>query len=390
MLKNLAVKIYETCQFVRKPSHLTATLHNPLFTPGTDAEHLSASLDWLCRAQDQSGTGGVSAGYSFKRGWMPPYPETTGYIIPTFLAAAKHLSEPQYLERALRMGQWECAEQLPSGAVRGGIGLNAYPVVFNTGQVIFGWLALYRVTDEQQFLDATLKAADWLLKIQDADGAWRRHTYMDIPHAYHTRVAWSLAEVYKTTDQEKYLSAGRRNIVWALDQLEPNGWFNYMGFSLDQAPTTHTIAYTLRGLLETAPYLESPLQERAVTAVRNALTHLIASPNLDQTLLLPATFDTQWHPIANYSCLTGNAQLAIICYKLAAAQSSPSHAQVADQLIYHLQTTQDRQNRNHGIRGGIAGSYPLGGAYVPYAYLNWAAKFFIDALLLKSQNTRPY
>jgi hypothetical protein len=288
------------------------------------------------------------------------------------------------------MGQWECAEQLPSGAVRGGIGLNAYPVVFNTGQVIFGWLALYRVTDEQQFLDATLKAADWLLKIQDADGAWRRHTYMDIPHAYHTRVAWSLAEVYKITDQEKYLSAGRRNIIWALDQLEPNDWFNHMGFSLDQAPTTHTIAYTLRGLLETAPYLESPLQERAVTAVRNALTHLIASPNLDQTPLLAATFDTQWHPIANYSCLTGNAQLAIICYKLAAAQSSSSHAQVADQLIYHLQTTQDRHNRNHGIRGGIAGSYPLGGAYVPYTYLNWAAKFFIDALLLKSQNTRPY
>ncbi len=383
MFKNLAIKIYESCQFVRKPSHLNAALCSPLYTPGTESQHLTAALDWLCRAQDQDQTGGVSAGYSFKRGWMPPYPETTGYIIPTFLAAAKQLATPQYADRARNMGEWECTQQLPSGAVPGGIGINSYPIIFNTGQVIFGWLALFRFTQEQHFLDAALKAAAWLIEIQDTDGAWRRHTYMDTPHAYHTRVAWALLEVYKTTNQEIYREACQRNIVWVLNQLQPNGWINHMGFHPTTPPPTHTIAYTLRGLLETASYLEPTLSEHAMKALLLILKKILTSSILENTPLLPATFTTAWQPSAQYSCLTGNAQLAIICYKLATSQKYSSFGPIGNHLLYHLQTTQDCYNRNLGIRGGIAGSYPLGGAYVPYAYLNWATKFFADALMLK-------
>ena len=32
--------------------------------------------------------------------------------------------------------------------------------------------------------------------------------------------------------------------------------------------------------------------------------------------------------------------------------------------------------------GGIPGSLPLWGSYAPFTYPSWAAKFFIDALLL--------
>ena len=45
-------------------------------------------IDWLCRAQDHSASadGGVARDYSLIHGWATSYPETTGYIIPTFLA----------------------------------------------------------------------------------------------------------------------------------------------------------------------------------------------------------------------------------------------------------------------------------------------------------------
>ncbi len=36
--------------------------------------------------------GGVAAGWSFEDGWLPSYPETTGYIIETFLAASALLT----------------------------------------------------------------------------------------------------------------------------------------------------------------------------------------------------------------------------------------------------------------------------------------------------------
>jgi len=34
------------------------------------------------------------------------------------------------------------------------------------------------------------------------------------------------------------------------------------------------------------------------------------------------------------------------------------------------------------VRGGIAGSWPIWGAYSRFEFPNWAAKFFADALML--------
>jgi len=35
-----------------------------------------------------------------------------------------------------------------------------------------------------------------------------------------------------------------------------------------------------------------------------------------------------------------------------------------------------------GLRGGVKGSCPFDGDYGRYEVLNWATKFFVDALLL--------
>ncbi len=37
------------------------------------------------------------------------------------------------------------------------------------------------------------------------------------------------------------------------------------------------------------------------------------------------------------------------------------------------------------FRGGIKGSFPVNGAYGRYQYLNWAAKFFMDSLMLEDK-----
>ena len=50
-----------------------------------------------------------------------------------------------------------------------------------------------------------------------------------------------------------------------------------------------------------------------------------------------------------------------------------------------LQQVQSRTSKVSGIIGGIAGSYPIYGEYGHYLYLNWAAKFFADSLMLDQQ-----
>ena len=95
--------------------------------PTATARSASArAIDWLCRAQDvrngHADAGGVSAGWSFEDGWLPSYPETTGYIIETMLAAAKVLQRPELVARAQRMIDWELSIQQPDGAFPGHFG----------------------------------------------------------------------------------------------------------------------------------------------------------------------------------------------------------------------------------------------------------------------------
>jgi len=239
MIKNKATGIFELLKIYSKCSHLNIISRDLLRVNKKiypDKQHLQAAIEWLRRGQDITRCGGVSGGYFFVKVWMSSYPETTGYIIPTFLKYAS--LNNNNIERAIFMGDWEIEIQMPSGAVRGEIGVNRYPIVFNTGQKILGWISLYIETKMYRFLAVTTKAADWLLSIQDSDGKWRKNTYMDIPHVYHTRVAWPLLQLYKFTDDKKYKIAAEKQIVWALAHAKENGWFSQIGFNSDEIPLT--------------------------------------------------------------------------------------------------------------------------------------------------------
>src|SRR6516165_1940467 len=90
--------------------------------------HLDGAINWIKRAQDSSATGGVAWGYRARRpvrtdlpmGWVDPYPETTGYIIPTMLRYADHCRDSDAVKRAERMTEWEISIQLPDGGIQGG------------------------------------------------------------------------------------------------------------------------------------------------------------------------------------------------------------------------------------------------------------------------------
>src|SRR2546422_11164195 len=84
-----------------------------LVSDATEAVH--SALKWLCAAQDAVAGGGISRAYSLRLGWELPYPETTGYIIPTFLALAGRHLELQLGERAWRAGRWLGGVQFESG-----------------------------------------------------------------------------------------------------------------------------------------------------------------------------------------------------------------------------------------------------------------------------------
>ena len=68
--------------------------------------HLKGTLEWLFRAQDATPGDGVSSTYSvLHNSWQSSYPETTGYIIETFVRQYKLTGELKFLEIASMNGK---------------------------------------------------------------------------------------------------------------------------------------------------------------------------------------------------------------------------------------------------------------------------------------------
>lgn len=49
---------------------------------GSNNEHMLSALNWIERAQDSTGNGGVAGRYHMNLGFTNSYPETSGHISP--------------------------------------------------------------------------------------------------------------------------------------------------------------------------------------------------------------------------------------------------------------------------------------------------------------------
>ncbi len=348
--------------------------------------HLRGAIDWLCRAQDvrnsQPDAGGVAAGWSFEDGWLPSYPETTGYIIETFIAAAQHLDRPELIERTQKMIDWELSLQTPDGAFPGHFGeAGSHPVIFNQGQILHGLVAGYTALNRQDCLDAGVRAGHWLVAQQDDDGCYRKFEHHGVPHVYNTRAIWALAAMGVVANEPAFLAAAQRNLDWALTQQTPSGWFATNAFVPGKHPFTHTIAYAIRGFIEVGVLLG---EERYLNAAERAARGLMAQQRSDGWLA--GTYGDNWTPMASYACVTGVAQMALCWLRLAQITGDKSFRDAAGRAIAYVKRTQRLDEDDTIVRGAIPGSAPIWGAYSRFEFPNWAAKFFADALIMDMAN----
>ncbi len=349
--------------------------------------HLVAAVDWLVRAQDGTPNDGFARGYSLAynpqfggQGWQPSYPETTGYIIPTMLAAARRLNRPELAQRALRAAAWEAAIQLPNGAVQGGvIGQGRSPAIFNTGQVMLGWLAAFDETGDARFANAARRAGEYMISVQDEDGHWRKGNSefaRKDTTLYNARAAWGLAEAGARLDSAAMREGAHRNLLAVAGMQHPDGWFPKCCLSDPVRPLLHTLAYTVRGLLEGGRVLgDDALLDSASLAAR-AIARQVRSDGW-----LAGRFNQDWSGAASWSCLTGEVQMANNWMRLFTITGDRSWLDPVANVIRFVASTQNRESRDPGLHGGIKGSAPLTGDYGRHELLNWATKYFADALM---------
>lgn len=360
---------------------------NYAFT-GSDKHHLKLSIEWLKKAQDATSDAGVSRGFSLirnikmdKLGWQPSYPETTGYIIPTMINAGKILCDPDLIRRVKLMADWELRIMLSDGAVHGGnISGQPNPAVFDTGQVIRGLSAVFKETQEEKYLNAALKSANWIVSNEcNKEGRWIVNNAKCVDQRTTTYNIYAVAPIVELGLQEnnkEFKDLGIRAGDYTLSMQTGSGWYKNADFEDREDSLLHTIAYTIDGIWDIGEHLNI---DRYLFSAQKAIDGIL--PHMDESGKMPGRFKRDWAGTVDWTCLTGVLQIAVTCMKLYKRIGDKKYLAAAIKVKNFIKTCQNNIDERYGGIGAIWGSWPIEGGYGRYQALNWPVKYFADLLI---------
>lgn len=320
--------------------------------------------------------GGGSAAYRVPGIWWgAPYPETTGYLIPTFLELNRRFPGGGYCAIAEKAAAWLLEIQMEAGSWPGGLYHQRGPrraSIFNTGQILTGMIALFDKTGEHTFLQAAEKGSQWMASQVDASGSWPAGDYsVSSMPSYYSHAAAPMLRVWQRTQDESVRIAAESILRVIINRRRPNGAFDAWGFNAAALAPTHTIAYTLWGFLEAADILDDrSWAEPALAAIETLVRRTEFSGGR-----LPGSFDTDWKRGTSTVCLTGNAQLALCILELDRHLPDLRLVNAAAKLMDFVSVA-----RFAPTAKGVPGSWPIWGPYMRFRFPNWSAKYTCDAL----------
>ncbi len=286
------------------------------------------ALRWVRACEGPTGGIGAHSAHS------DAYPEVTGYLVPTLL---------QYGERefAARLVRWLLCGQLGDGSF---VDLEGSPQVFDTGMGLRGILAGSGLVPEAA--RAGERAADFLCSqmVEGGQRGFGDRYFGSIPESVHIYVLPPLYEAARRFRKPEYKTAADRCLTY---YCEHKG-------SLQISNLTHFLGYELEALIDLGRAdLAAPILDllRRLQAPDGSVRGLEGAP---------------------WICSPGLAQLAICWY--GTGQWKP-----ADRAMSWMDTHQQPS-------GGFLGSYGPKASYFPDVEVSWAAKFYLDAHLLRLES----
>jgi hypothetical protein len=245
--------------------------------------------------------------------------------------------------------------------------------VFNSAQILRGLTRHYRETGDQSTLDSVQACAGYLVDSIGDDGMWAPDAYAGSSSpSYFAYCIPPLLEVRDLVSDEARLThkACKALGVVTARQSDETGFIAGMGFSAHDAALSHTVGYTLAGLLDSGRLL-GPDGDGLVRGAVRGLEAILASMFGASCRPLPGVYLPAWEGDWSFSCVTGDCQIGL-CF-LDGLES-------ADERLFHeaastlCRWTAAAQTGS----GGFPGSRPIYGAYMRLRYPNWAAKYYMD------------
>jgi uncharacterized protein YyaL (SSP411 family) len=351
-----------------------------------EPEHVTAfarhAVAWVEGAISHWNCGGVAARYHLQTTqYQGPYPETTGYSIPTLLRMAERFGEPSIADRAWQAGTWLAGRQRTDGAIRcnvepvGASDASDKVILFDCAAILQGFCALGRAGDER-FVQATARLARFLQSCQHADGTWRDHLYFETFGSHNTLVGYALIEASQVTGERAFEEAGHRCLDIVSERITERGFIDGCEFGGDPSLMfLHPYAYTLEGFVKAGTVAgDDRLLETAERTLGAMVTRTQAKGTLPASHLRADLSDA-----TDYTVSTGLAQIADLLFKMGRLRNRPDFLDLAGKIMNVLRSWMDVDHNDPGIHGGITASYPASGGYGPHTINNWTMKYFLDA-----------
>lgn len=270
-----------------------------------------------------------------------PYPEVTGYFIPSLLRWGQR-------DLAISYAKWLCSIQKEDGSWYDTF--DKAPYVFDSAQILKGLLAVREILPE---VDSHIrKGCEWILGNMQPNGrlttptkgAWGDNRMCsELIHIY---CLSPLRDAGKVFNEPRYETSAYKILCYYMETYREQ----ILHFSL----LSHFYAYVMEGLLDMGA------EGMARAAMKNMATYQKEDGSV------PAYHDVNW------VCSTGLFQLAIVWFRLGDMERGKRAFSYARSL----------QNESGGWFGSyIHPNFPDElNDYFPASEISWAVKYYLDAL----------
>ncbi|MDB2639677.1 hypothetical protein N9Y63_02320 [Akkermansiaceae bacterium] len=256
------------------------------------------------------------------------------------------------------------------------------PSIFNTGQILFGLAESFARTKDERVGVAAERGLKWLCDQQEANGQWLKHAYVEgYSPSYYAHVCWPMVVAARALGDESSIEYVRRGLEAVNRDRNGNGTFSRWAFATGKSAFTHTMAYTLQGVIESSIIIDE--WENLAVPAENSAEILLRKFEIRRHLA--GAYSQDWSGNHRYICLTGHCQMASTWMRIYERNDDARFLDAAVKLMVTVCEKQKLKGRM-ARRGAIRGSAPLWGDYMRMRYPNWATKFFVDAMMELESN----